>query len=178
MATNHNHLGSGDFDEYNTCEELTPVTKLNAEPELDNFLDRVNEITSVINALASKDPSENERGLRQADLLLDNKEGRINFLGDNKVEDDPEGLQCTVKQERTLINKVKDDETPKTRDEMSTQAFMAAMEKDAKERAENRKERKVISDKCRKKGNILFAQKDFAGALKNYNDVNNYNYFT
>jgi len=155
------HQGEGDFD---FCElDETPV-KLEANAELDNFLGRVDEITKVIQSLASKDASENERGMRQANLLLHEKKEPVG---------DGESLSCETKHNRTLINKVKDDPSTSTmgQDEMNAQAFMKVMEKDSDERTARRKERKVISDKFRKTGNIKFAQKDFAGALKNYNEA-------
>ncbi|ODM97742.1 Tetratricopeptide repeat protein 12 [Orchesella cincta] len=54
---------------------------------------------------------------------------------------------------------------------MSQDAFMRMVEKDAKERSENRKQRKQESDAFRKKGNILFGKKDYAGALYNFNEA-------
>lgn len=159
MATGEpTHKGEGDFD----AELGETSLKLKDNPELDNFLGRVDEITNVIQSLASKDPSENERGMRQANLLLHSKKDGVG---------DGESYKCETKHNRSLINKIKDEPTGQSQDQMNTQAFMKIMEKDSDQRAADRKERKVTSDKFRKAGNIKFSKKDFAGALKNYNEV-------
>jgi len=156
MATgDHTHQGEGDFE----VDLGEPHPKLKDNPELDNFLGRVDEITAVIQSLASKDPSENERGMRQANLLLHTKNDGVGS---------GESYECETKHNRTLINKIRDEPSGQSQD---TQAFMKIMEKDSDQRAADRKERKVTSDKFRKAGNIKFGHKDFAGALKNYNEA-------
>lgn len=159
-------LGGGDMP--SSISELTSSLKLDSDPELENFLKSVDNISHVVKGLASTDPKENERALRQADILLHHTD----------VED-PDSVQCKVTQERSHINKIPDRSTEEGDGDMSQQAFMRMVEKDAKERTENRKMRKKESDEYRKKGNILFGKKDYAGALYNYNEVRaNYIFLT
>lgn len=152
-----NEFGGGD------APYLLPSTsKLPPDPELDNFLRNVDDISNLIQGLASDDPKEQERALRKADILLHEKD-QENFTNPDKVK-------CKVTQERSQINKIP-DKSEGDQGDMSQEAFMRMVEKDANERAEDRKIRKRASDEMRKKGNVLFAKKDYAGALYNYNEV-------
>lgn len=152
-------LGGGDMP----LPASNMASKAESNQELDNFLRTVDDINHLVKGLASKDPKENERALRQADMLLHQTD-----LGNCDLD----RIQCTVTQERSQINTITDaDNDAYGEGDMSQAAFMRMVEKDAKERSENRKMRKQESDKFRKTGNILFGKKDYAGALYNYNEV-------
>ncbi len=151
-------LGGGDMP--SSISEFTSNVKLEPDQELDNFLKSVDNISHLVKGLASNDPKENERALRQAEILLHQTDLK-----------DPDNVQCKVTQDRSHINKIPDRSTEEGDGDMSQQAFMRMVEKDAKQRTENRKLRKKESDEFRKKGNTLFGKKDYAGALYNYNEV-------
>lgn len=146
-----NRFGEGDID-------LERLLSNKDEPELDNFLSRVGEISKIISGLASEDQKDQERAIRQADILLHDGSGEGTF-GDGDYR---------IKADRTLINKAK----PATEEGgMPQEAFMKMVEKDASERAQDRKERKKRSDEYRTKGNLAFKKENFAEALDNYNKV-------
>lgn len=140
------------------------ASKLKPNPELDNFLKQVDDISNLINGLASHDPGEQEKALRKADILLHQKDT-------DELPDDPDKVKVKVTKERTHINKIPDPQPEKGEGDMGQEAFMRMVEKDAKERAEDRKQRKGKSDWFRKKGNECFAKEDYAGALYNYNEA-------
>ncbi|CAL8118687.1 unnamed protein product [Orchesella dallaii] len=152
--------GGGAGDAPPSLSEISS-SKLKPDPELDNFLKQVDDISNLIHGLASSDPKEQERALRKADILLHEK---------NLMEDDPDKVECNVTQDRSQINKIPEKQDDGGGD-MGQEAFMRMVEKDAKERSENRKQRKQESDEFRKKGNIMFGKKDYAGALYNYNEA-------
>ncbi|ODM91297.1 Tetratricopeptide repeat protein 12 [Orchesella cincta] len=127
----------------------------------ETILKQVDDISNLIQGLASNDPKEQERALRKADILLHEKDLK---------DEDPDKVECDITQERSQINKIPDKQDDGGGD-MSQDAFMRMVEKDAKERSENRKQRKQESDAFRKKGNILFGKKDYAGALYNFNEA-------
>ncbi|XP_067008991.1 tetratricopeptide repeat protein 12 [Anabrus simplex] len=124
------------------------------EEEFNNFLQKVDEVGSIINGLCSKNPQELEKAKCKADILL----------SDDKVFDE-ESLK--VKLDKTVINKRSSSETPGG-PEMSPDAFMAYAEKDAKERAEARRENKRIADGFTKKANTAFREGDYDKALDLY----------
>jgi hypothetical protein len=143
--------------------EVAEILKLKPDPELDNFLTQVDHITDVIKSLASSDPTEQERGMRRADILL-HGDGEIPGL-------DFDDVKCQVKSDRSVINKIPDE--PKLgQGETDPNAWMKMVEQDAKERSKQRKIRKTKSDEYRKNGNILFKDQSYAEALFNYNEVN------
>ncbi len=50
-------------------------------------------------------------------------------------------------------------------------AFMNALEKDAKERAENRRKNKILADELKTKGNEAFHQQSYDQAIDYYTQV-------
>jgi len=148
---------------YETAEELENAlaNPLQNDEELENFLGQVDQVSEIIRGLTSNDTKEQEKALRKADILI-REEG-------DGPDIDPDNVKCVVTQNRTVINKVKEDGD--TKGDMSQEAFMKAVEKDANERTEKKKIRKEQSDAFRKKGNKMFREKDYAGALFNYNEA-------
>jgi len=138
------------------------------DPELDNFLSRVNEISKILEGLASEDAKEQERAIRHADILLHDGSGE----GPSQDQHEPTS-STTVTSDRTIINKSPPaDPGPAGGDVGQDQAaFMRMVEKDAAERAKDRQERKKESDKFRAKGNDGFKRQCYAEALDNYNKV-------
>lgn len=55
-------------------------------------------------------------------------------------------------------------------------AFMVALEKDAAERAENRRKNKIRADEFKGKGNDAFHQERYDEAIEHYTEVNRHRY--
>ncbi|XP_055279012.1 tetratricopeptide repeat protein 12 isoform X3 [Moschus berezovskii] len=55
-------------------------------------------------------------------------------------------------------------------DEINTEAFLASLEKDAKERARRRRENKVLADALKEKGNEAFVRGDYETAILCYSE--------
>ncbi|XP_049789307.1 tetratricopeptide repeat protein 12-like [Schistocerca nitens] len=125
------------------------------EDEFQNFLQKVNEVGDIVKGLASTNSQDHERAIRKADL----------YLRSDDKEFDEDGI--FTKLDKTVVNKShingSDGET------MSAEAFMAITEKDAKKRAEDRRQRREIADSFKKQANAAFGEKDYAKALDLYN---------
>jgi len=141
-------------------EKVEAKSKLQNEPEFENFLGQVDQVVDVIHGLASEKEGDLEKAFMKADMLL----GSV-----NKDMGDIDETRCKVTSNRTVVNKPKNEE--QGQGEMQPEAWMSMMEQDAKERYENRMKRKEKSDEFKKKGNQLFNKKDYGGALYNYNEV-------
>lgn len=75
------------------------------EEEFNNFMHKVTEVNGIVKKLTSRDEFLNEMGIAEADR----------FLGTPVVE---EPSELTVKDDKTVINKIKDEE-PLGENEMS-----------------------------------------------------------
>nr|XP_012139532.1 PREDICTED: tetratricopeptide repeat protein 12-like [Megachile rotundata] len=126
------------------------------EEEFENFMQRVNEVDKIVKKLASSDLEEQKHGQILADKMLEEKPT------DNLNED-----ELKVKVDRTVINKcLKDDNT--TNDQMSQEAFMKSVEKDAKKRAESRKIRNERAETLKRIGNGAFKEGNYEKAVTYY----------
>ncbi|CAG7836624.1 unnamed protein product [Allacma fusca] len=128
-----------------------------ANPELENFISQVDSISDVIRCLSSEDRSEIERGMRKADILLQDDKFQNREIDEGQIR---------LKSNRTVINKLPDKGG--NQGDMSQEGFMKMVEKDANERAANRKMRKEKSDKLRDEGIQLFRQNNFPAALDRF----------
>ncbi|XP_022187198.2 tetratricopeptide repeat protein 12 [Nilaparvata lugens] len=138
--------------------KLPPFDKVNDE-ELTNFLRKVDDITSVINGMCSKDPSVSEGATKKADYLLGN---------DTKIQIDEEKVK--VVKDRTIINKkaYEHDDKP---NQVSPEHFMKSVERDAKERAENRRMSREVAKRLMKEGSKHYRNKEYEKALSYYNQA-------
>ncbi|KDR11078.1 Tetratricopeptide repeat protein 12 [Zootermopsis nevadensis] len=131
------------------------------DEEYNNFLQKVEEINSILKGMKSEDPAVVVKATQRADLFLHNTEGNVTF--------DSDGLR--VKINKTIINKKASESNPLQSEDISPEAFMAYVEKDASTRAADRRERKAIADGYKKKANEAFRAKDYEKALDLYNKV-------
>ncbi|XP_066228996.1 tetratricopeptide repeat protein 12 isoform X1 [Saccopteryx leptura] len=122
------------------------------EKDLQKFLKNVDEITSLIQEMNSDDPVVQEKAILNTEkrLLL--------------TEED----QCRTTLNKTMISP---PQAPtKNADEISSEAFLASVEKDAKERARRRRENRVLADALKEKGNEAFVRGDYETAILHYSE--------
>ncbi|XP_055279011.1 tetratricopeptide repeat protein 12 isoform X2 [Moschus berezovskii] len=126
------------------------------EEDLQKFLKNVDEITGLIQEMNSDDPVVREKAVLET-------EKRLQFAEGDQEED-----EC-----RTTVNKttISPPSAPaKDTDEINTEAFLASLEKDAKERARRRRENKVLADALKEKGNEAFVRGDYETAILCYSE--------
>ncbi|XP_067607158.1 tetratricopeptide repeat protein 12 isoform X3 [Pseudorca crassidens] len=126
------------------------------EEDLQKFLKNVDEITNLIQEMNSDDPVVQEKAVLET-------EKRLKFTEEDQEED-----EC-----RTTVNKtmISPPQAPtKNTDEINTEAFLASVEKDAKERAKRRRENKVLADALKEKGNEAFVKGDYETAILCYSE--------
>ncbi|XP_015120787.1 tetratricopeptide repeat protein 12 isoform X1 [Diachasma alloeum] len=149
------------------------------EEEFQNFMQRVTEVEKIVKKLASSDVNEQKRGELLADnILKSNNAVECKLSGDEELK---------VKTERTLINKYPTSEETDP-NKMSrgnetgwkfnrrlticfstnSEVFMKTMEKDARERAEDRKRRNERADTFKRIGNGAFDSGDYEKAVTYY----------
>ncbi|KAM4828387.1 tetratricopeptide repeat protein 12 [Thomomys bottae] len=124
------------------------------DKDLEKFLKNVDEITNLIQDMNSDDPEVQQKAVLETEkrLLL--------------MEGDPEKDECRITTNKTLISPPQASE--KNADEINPEAFLASVEKDAKERAKRRMENKVLADALREKGNEAFSRGDYELAIEHY----------
>ncbi|XP_032212519.1 tetratricopeptide repeat protein 12 isoform X3 [Mustela erminea] len=126
------------------------------EKDLQKFLKNVDEITSLIQEMNSDDP------LVQQKAILET-EKRLLFTEEVQEED---GCRTTLN--KTTISPL---QAPlENADGISSEAFLASMELDARERARRRRENKVLADALKEKGNEAFARGDYEAAIVCYSE--------
>uniref|UniRef100_A0A8C3YPK8 Tetratricopeptide repeat domain 12 n=1 Tax=Catagonus wagneri TaxID=51154 RepID=A0A8C3YPK8_9CETA len=126
------------------------------EKDLQKFLKNVDEITSLIQEMNSDDPVVWEKAVLESEKRL------------QSTEQDQEEDEC-----RTAVSKAATSPpqaATQNADGMSPAAFLASVEKDAKERAERRRENKVLADALKEKGNEAFVQGDYETAISCYSE--------
>ncbi|XP_023371825.1 tetratricopeptide repeat protein 12 [Otolemur garnettii] len=126
------------------------------EKDLQKFLKNVDEITSLIQEMNSDDPVVQQKAVLETEkrLLL--------------MEEDQEVDGCRTTLNKTMISP---PQAPtKNVEEINSEAFLASVEKDAKERAERRRENKVLADALKEKGNEEFVKGDYEAAIRCYTE--------
>ncbi|CAH1397019.1 unnamed protein product [Nezara viridula] len=130
------------------------------EESWNSFMARTDQAAKIIKGLASSDIKKVKHSLKKAKEVL----GRVKESTEIKEE------LSYVKADRTVINHnaliEKKPEDPNT---MTQEAFMKHVEKDAAERAEQRRLDKIESDRHMKEGNKAFRGEDYDKALSCYN---------
>ncbi|KAM4652044.1 tetratricopeptide repeat protein 12 [Discoglossus pictus] len=121
---------------------------MSGDKSLENFLTDVDEINEIIQNLSSSDASCLENAMLKADK-------KIAALKEN---DDIDGTRTKIN--RTVINK-----SPS-----GNWNFLEHLEKDAKERAERRKENESLATALKILGNEAFAKGDYETAVQHYSD--------
>nr|XP_037861122.1 tetratricopeptide repeat protein 12 isoform X4 [Chlorocebus sabaeus] len=126
------------------------------EKDLQKFLKNVDEITNLIQEMNSDDP------VVQQNAVLET-EKRLLLMEEDQEEDEW----------RTTLNKtvISPPQTAvKSAEEVNSEAFLASVEKDAKERAKRRRENKVLADALKEKGNEAFAEGNYETAILHYSE--------
>ncbi|XP_058542731.1 tetratricopeptide repeat protein 12 isoform X3 [Neofelis nebulosa] len=126
------------------------------EKDLQKFLKNVDEITSLIQEMNSDDPVVQQRAVLET-------EKRLLFTEEVQEED---GCRTTLN--KTMISPPQ--VSPENTDEINSEAFLASVELDAKERARRRRENKVLADALKQKGNEAFARGDYEAAILCYSE--------
>uniref|UniRef100_A0A667H2N7 Tetratricopeptide repeat protein 12 n=1 Tax=Lynx canadensis TaxID=61383 RepID=A0A667H2N7_LYNCA len=126
------------------------------EKDLQKFLKNVDEITSLIQEMNSDDPVVQQRAVLET-------EKRLLFTEEVQEED---GCRTTLN--KTMISPPQ--ASPENTDEINSEAFLASVELDAKERARRRRENKVLADALKQKGNEAFAGGDYEAAILCYSE--------
>ncbi|XP_029064791.1 tetratricopeptide repeat protein 12 isoform X3 [Monodon monoceros] len=126
------------------------------EEDLQKFLKNVDEITSLIQEMNSDDPVVQEKAVLET-------EKRLKFTEEDQEED-----ECRTTVNKTMISPPRAH--TKNTDEINTEAFLASVEKDAKERAKRRRENKVLADALKEKGNEAFVKGDYETAILCYSE--------
>ncbi|KAM9079774.1 tetratricopeptide repeat protein 12 isoform 3-T3 [Megaptera novaeangliae] len=126
------------------------------EEDLQKFLKNVDEITNLIQEMNSDDPVVREKAVLET-------EKRLQFTEEDQEED-----ECRTTVDKTMISPPQ--ASTKNTDEINTEAFLASMEKDAKERAKRRRENKVLADALKEKGNEAFVKGDYETAILCYSE--------
>ncbi|XP_070479219.1 tetratricopeptide repeat protein 12 isoform X4 [Equus przewalskii] len=113
-------------------------------------------VSNLIQEMNSDDPAVREKAVLET-------EKRLLFTGEDQEED-----ECRTTLNKTMISSPK--APTKSADEINSEAFLASMEKDAKERAKRRRENKVLADALKEKGNEAFVRGDYETAILLYSE--------
>ncbi|XP_062450672.1 tetratricopeptide repeat protein 12 isoform X2 [Rhea pennata] len=125
------------------------------EEDFQRFLRRVDDITNLVEGLKSTDPAIQEKALAETEKRLCEKEAS-------------EEEECKTKVNRTVINsRASDIEQVET---INSDGFLAALEKDARERAKRRKRNEHLADALKEKGNDAFRKGDYVTAIQKYTE--------
>ncbi|XP_011782152.1 PREDICTED: tetratricopeptide repeat protein 12 isoform X1 [Colobus angolensis palliatus] len=126
------------------------------EKDLQKFLKNVDEITNLIQEMNSDDPVVQQNAVLETEkrLLL--------------TEEDQEEDECRTTLNKTVISPPQT--AVKSAEEVNSEAFLASVEKDAKERAKRRRENKVLADALKEKGNEAFAEGNYETAILHYSE--------
>ncbi|XP_063567449.1 tetratricopeptide repeat protein 12 isoform X4 [Pongo abelii] len=84
------------------------------------------------------------------------------------MEEDQEEDECRTTLNKTMISPPQT--AMKSAEEINSEAFLASVEKDAKERAKRRRENKVLADALKEKGNEAFAEGNYETAILCYSE--------
>nr|XP_025039629.1 tetratricopeptide repeat protein 12 isoform X2 [Pelodiscus sinensis] len=122
------------------------------EQDLQKFLRDVDEITNLVQGLNSTDPAVQEKAISDTEKRLE-------------IKDQGE---CKSKLNRTVINS--QDATTQNMETVRRDSFMAALEKDAKDRAKRRKKNERLANALKGKGNDAFNKGDYATAIQRYTE--------
>uniref|UniRef100_A0A8C2YR44 Tetratricopeptide repeat protein 12 n=1 Tax=Chinchilla lanigera TaxID=34839 RepID=A0A8C2YR44_CHILA len=124
------------------------------EKDFQKFLKNVDEITTLIQEMNSDDPVIQQKAVHQT-------EKRLMLMEEAQEED-----ECRTTLNKTVISPPQ----AASADEINPEAFLASLEKDAKERAKRRQENKVLADALKEEGNKAFARGDYETAILNYSE--------
>ncbi|KAL3884297.1 hypothetical protein ACJMK2_024445 [Sinanodonta woodiana] len=132
--------------------------------ELDDFLSKVDELESIVKGLQAADDKTLKKAIQRADDMIEKVE---KVVKKGKTEDWPQtktGFSKTVvnKQAANSASSIPANET------IGQEAFLAALENDARERAERRKKQEKESNEIKELGNAEFRQGNYETAVEHY----------
>ncbi|KAK0053257.1 tetratricopeptide repeat protein 12 [Biomphalaria pfeifferi] len=150
-----------------------------SEKEIHNFLSKVDEIENVLKGLNSDNEEKRDFYMSKADEMIEKIQKEKKNPVDVNDKEEPDMPRTKTGFSKTSINKdcyKNDIESasilgPAITEPMDQNAFMAAMEADAKDRAERRKERETTANTLKEQGNAEFKQGNFQKALELYNQA-------
>ncbi|XP_041890256.1 tetratricopeptide repeat protein 12 isoform X7 [Corvus kubaryi] len=126
------------------------------EADFQRFLRRVDEVANLLQGLNSSDSAVKEEAIAET-------EKRLREEGASREEEEEES--------RTTVNRTVINTSDMARAEaVDAGAFLAALEKDAKERAQRRKKNEQLANALKEKGNEAFREGDFALAIRRYTE--------
>uniref|UniRef100_A0A8C9QVR5 Tetratricopeptide repeat domain 12 n=1 Tax=Scleropages formosus TaxID=113540 RepID=A0A8C9QVR5_SCLFO len=132
----------------------------NEAEDLERFLQRVDEISGLMQELSSSNVTRQKEAVEKADYLLSLWE-----------DEEP----CRTRLNRTVSNtrpsspKIGQAVLPNLNNsDLSSESFMKALEKDAAERSKRRRENEKIANAFRMSGNEAFTQGDYEAAVQQY----------
>ncbi|KAM4757322.1 tetratricopeptide repeat protein 12 isoform 4-T4 [Cyanocitta cristata] len=125
------------------------------EADFQRFLRRVDEVANLLQGLNSSDSAVKEEAIAET-------EKRLREEGASREEEE---------ESRTTVNRTVINTSDMARAEaVDAGAFLAALEKDAKERAQRRKKNEQLANALKEKGNEAFREGDFALAIRRYTE--------
>ncbi|XP_053853017.1 tetratricopeptide repeat protein 12 isoform X1 [Vidua macroura] len=125
------------------------------EADFQRFLRRVDDVTNLLQGLKSPDSSVQEKAIAEA-------EQRLREQGASREEEE---------ESRTTVNRTLINTSGTARVEAAdADGFLAALEKDAKERAQRRRRNEQLANALKEQGNEAFRAGDFALAIQRYSE--------
>ncbi|XP_041314029.1 LOW QUALITY PROTEIN: tetratricopeptide repeat protein 12 [Pyrgilauda ruficollis] len=128
------------------------------EADFQRFLRRVDDVTNLLQGLKSPDSAVQEKAIAET-------EKRLREQGASREEEEEEEESRTTVN-RTLINT---SGTPRVQ-AADADGFLAALEQDAKERAQRRRRNEQLANALKEQGNEAFRAGDFSLAIQRYSE--------
>ncbi|NWW63404.1 TTC12 protein, partial [Ifrita kowaldi] len=128
------------------------------EADFQRFLRRVDEVANLLQGLNSSDSAVKEEAIAET-------EKRLREEGASREQE-----ESRTAVNRTVINTSVRAFPSEIKAGHSSGAFLAALEKDAKERAQRRKRNEQLANALKEKGNAAFREGDFALAIQSYTE--------
>ncbi|XP_032937525.1 tetratricopeptide repeat protein 12 isoform X3 [Catharus ustulatus] len=125
------------------------------EADFQRFLRRVDDVTNLLQGLSSPDGAVRDKAIAET-------EKRLQEQGGSREEEEEEESRTTLN--RTLIN----TSGSARAEAVDAGGFLAALEKDAKERAQRRRRNEQLANALKEQGNEAFRAGDFALAIQRY----------
>ncbi|XP_058519885.1 tetratricopeptide repeat protein 12 isoform X2 [Ochotona princeps] len=128
----------------------------NQDKDLQRFLKNVDEIANLIQEMNSDDLAVQQKAFVET-------EKRLLHMKEEEEEDG-----CRTALNKTMISP---PQAPtENTDELNAEAFLASVEKDAKERAKRRRESRALADALKEQGNEAFGKGDYDTAVLRYSE--------
>ncbi|XP_039940996.1 tetratricopeptide repeat protein 12 isoform X2 [Hirundo rustica] len=124
------------------------------EADFQRFLRRVDDVANLLQGLNSPDSAVQEKAIAET-------EKRLREQGASREEEES----------RTIVNRTLINTSGAARAEaVDADGFLAALEKDAKERAQRRRRNEQLANALKEQGNEAFRRGDFALAVQRYSE--------